>query len=185
MPEYAQSLTYLFAVGTVFLQLVVVLVVLLRIVLKQFPRAIDVYVRKYGVLLAAVAALGGSVLSLWYSEVVGLPVCVLCWLGRTMMYPLAVILVVAVVRKSRDVWPYGLALAVCGAVITGYHHLYQMGLVKGSVCTTLSNGVDCARRYVFEFDYVTMPLMGFTMFVVIAGLLLLVRGDRKMDTSTT
>lgn len=34
-------------------------------------------------------------MSLWYSEVVGLPVRPLCWFARTMMYPLAVVLVVA------------------------------------------------------------------------------------------
>lgn len=178
MESFAPTLTYLFAVGTILLLLVVFVALMTRVATGRFvPPSVESIVQRFGLHVAAVFSVFGSLMSLYYSEVVGYAPCALCWLGRTMMYPLAVILVVALVRRERDVWPYGVALSVGGMLITGYHHLYQIGVVQGTLCNALKDGGDCARRYVYEFDMVTMPLMGFSLFAFV-GLLLWVTRPR-------
>lgn len=176
MASLAPTLTYLFAVGTILLLLTVFVTLMTRAATGRFlPPSVAPLVQRFGLHVAAVFSVFGSLMSLYYSEIVGYAPCVLCWLGRTMMYPLAIILVVALVRRDKQVWPYGLALSVVGMLITGYHHLYQIGAVAGSLCTALSDGVDCAKRYVYEFDLVTLPLMGFSLFAFVALLLWLTR----------
>ncbi len=169
MPAYAQTLTYLFAVMTVFLLALVFTMAISRIAMGAWvPTRLMSYFQAYGLRIAMLFGVSAVCMSLWYSEVVGLPVCPLCWFARTMMYPLAVVLVVAVVRKDRTVWPYILSLSGIGMFITGYHHLYQIGFVEGALCKAIRDGGDCAQRFIFEFGFVTMPLMGFTLFVSIA-----------------
>jgi disulfide bond formation protein DsbB len=87
-----------------------------------------------------------------------------------MMIPSAVLALVAYVRKDVHVWVYIFSLACIGMGITLYHHLYQIGVVAGTICTALVDGGDCAKRYVYEFDFVTLPWMGFTIFSVLAFL---------------
>lgn len=172
MPEYAQTLTYLFSLGIVALQAGVLGIVLYRLIYKEWvPKESRAVVQRFGLALAAALPVAALFLSLWYSDVVGIPVCPLCWFARTLMYPLAIILPIAAWRRDLGIVPYALTLSAVGAVITGYHHLYQMGLAPTGACDLLAGGGDCATRYVFEFGYVTMPLMGFTLFVVI-GLIL-------------
>lgn len=176
MTPFADSVTNILALGTVALLLAVVSAVVYRLLSGQWlPHALHDHVVRYG--LAAAASLSGAalVMSLWYSEVVGLPVCPLCWFARTMMYPLAVILLIAAVRRDTGVVPYALSLAAIGAAITGYHHLYQMGIAPSGACDLLAEGGTCAVRYVFEFGFVTMPLMGFALFCTIGLLLWVVR----------
>ncbi len=172
MTPLADTVTYLLALGTVGLLVVVVGALGYRIVKGTWlPEALHAHIARFG--LAGAATLSGAalVISLWYSEVIGIPVCPLCWFARTMMYPLAVVLAVAAYRKDVAVVPYALALAAIGAAITGYHHLYQVGIAPSGACNFLAEGGTCATRYVFEFGFVTMPLMGFTLFCAI-GLLL-------------
>lgn len=181
MPEYAQTLTYFFAVGSVLLNCLVAIAVVTRIATGVWlPASVRDAAERWALPVATLFALGGVGASVWY-EVVGVPVCVLCWFARCMLLPLALILVVAVWRRSTDVRPYALALAGVGLVISGYHHLLQIGLVTGSLCSALDEGgVDCARRYVYEFDWVTMPWFGFTLFSTIALLVWIAR--RPTDT---
>lgn len=180
MPEYAQTLTYLFALGIVGMHVVLVAALLYRVVNGTWIPAILVpCLQKWGLALAATLPVTSFFLSLWYSEIIGIPVCPLCWFARTLMYPLAVILPLAALRRDVSVVPYVLALSGLGVVLTGYHHLYQMGLASGSACAVLSGGGECATRYVFEFGYVTLPLIGCTVFLMIALLVWLARPSRE------
>jgi disulfide bond formation protein DsbB len=176
MPAYAQTLTYIFALGMVGMHVVLIASALHRIVTGVWvPAQVYPYVRRFGLGVAAVLAVAALLLSLWYSEIVGLPVCVLCWLTRTMMYPLAIMLPIAAWRGDRALWPYILSLSMIGGVISGYQHLMQMGVVAGGFCHALSGNTDCAARYVYEFGYITMPMYGLTVFAAIALLAWLAR----------
>ena len=180
MTDTVATLNYLFALGTLGLLAIVVATLAWRATTGYLlPRPLAPYVEPY--LLWAIAALGvvSSALSLWYSEVVGFPPCALCWFARTMMYPIAIIGTVAAWRKDASVWPYLFTLAIIGMMITGYHHLYQVGYVEGTLCNALADGGDCAKRYVYEFGFVTFPFMGFVVFSVMALLSWLMRGHKQ------
>jgi disulfide bond formation protein DsbB len=169
MEGYVATITYLLAVGTVLLGLLILITLLTRLSTGAwFPPSVDGWVKKLSLHIIAGWTVLSVVLAFWYSEVVGFEPCPLCWLARTMMFPLAVIGVVAAWRNDRNAWPYLISLSAVGMLITGYHHLYQMNWISGAVCNALEGGGDCAKRYVFEFDFVTLPLMGFVLFMATA-----------------
>lgn len=169
MEGYVATTNYLLAVGTVFLGLLVLITLLTRLTTGAwFPPSVDTYIRNSILRIIAAGGVFAVVMSFWYSEVVGFTPCPLCWLARTMMFPLAVIGVVAAWRNDRNAWPYMVSVSLVGMLITGYHHLYQMNIISGTACKALEGAGDCAKRLVFEFGFVTLPLMGFVLFVAIA-----------------
>lgn len=111
---------------------------------------------------AIIATLG----SLFFSEVLHFPPCVLCWYQRICMYPLVVIITTAVLRKDKNVHFYVLPLATIGWVIALYHNLLYYKLIPESLkpCVT---GVSCTTKYIEWFGFVTIPLLSFIAFTVI------------------
>jgi len=118
-------------------------------------------------------ALVASTGSLYLSDVVGFVPCSLCWYQRIAMYPLVVLLLVAMVRRDAPVWRYALPLAVIGAVIAAYHVTiqFQPSLDVG-VC---SAGASCTGRYLAIFGFVSIPVMAGGGFLLITALMALVR----------
>src|SRR3989344_5573951 len=58
--------------------------------------------------------------SLFFSEVMKFPPCVLCWYQRICMYPLVVILTVGILRGDKKVYLYVLPLSISGLIIAIY-----------------------------------------------------------------
>ncbi|WP_418280047.1 disulfide bond formation protein B [Halorubrum sp. DTA98] len=73
-------------------------------------------------LVATVATAG----SLYFSEVMGLVPCDLCWYQRILMYPLVVVAGVAAVERRASVWRTGLPLSLSGVVVAAYHSSVQL-----------------------------------------------------------
>ncbi len=122
-----------------------------------------------GWLVAATATLG----SLYYSETAHFVPCQFCWYQRIFMYPLAVILLVAAVRKDRGIWRYGLPLSVIGLAISLYHYQLQLFPEQGS--GACSDGVPCTVKYVEELGFASIPFMAACGFLAIFILMLLAR----------
>ncbi len=178
MTPFVTSLTHLFGYAMALLHVAIIILLTYRMVRGAWLPLLTVHAAVVRWFVAALPV-AGLVLSLWYSEVVGLPVCALCWFGRTMLYPLAIMLPLAAWRRDGGVWLYAVPLTIVGALITGYQHLLQVGVVEGSVCAALRGAGDCAARYIFELGYITMPLFGFTLFVAIGLLLWIGREERE------
>lgn len=123
-------------------------------------------------LIATVSMLG----SLYLSEVAKFFPCKLCWYQRICMYPLALILGIAALRRDRGVRVYVLPLAGIGAVVAAYHSWIQAFPPAGgsSFCTT---DAPCTERYVWEFGFVSIPLMALSGFLFVITMMLLARGD--------
>lgn len=121
---------------------------------------------KNGLLIAFVVALGSTVFSILYSEFIGFAACVLCWYQRIFMYPLVILLGLALYRKDKGIIDYALVLAAAGSIVSLYHNYIYYGGSSILPCDALG-GVSCAQRYVFEFGYITIPLMSLTAFVLI------------------
>ncbi len=115
-------------------------------------------------LQALVATLG----SLFFSEVMQLPPCKLCWYQRIVMYPLVWILGVGIYKKDKNSVIYALPLAVIGLLIAVYHNLLYYGVIPESLapCTL---GVSCTTKFFEWFGFVTIPLLSLAGFVVICG----------------
>ncbi|MEX2527889.1 MAG: disulfide bond formation protein B [Gemmatimonadota bacterium] len=116
--------------------------------------------------LAWLAVTTASLGSLYLSEVVGFVPCLLCWYQRIAMYPLVVILGVALLLGDTRVWRYVLPLAGMGLLISSYHVLIQFQPVVALV--PCSEEIPCTVRYLSVFGFVSIPVMA-SMGFIFAG----------------
>ncbi|HEU5114678.1 MAG TPA: disulfide bond formation protein B [Candidatus Paceibacterota bacterium] len=105
--------------------------------------------------------------SLTYSEVIGYSPCVLCWYQRILMYPQALLMGIALGRKDRSIKLYGLVMSIVGGVIAAYHYIGQLGGTP-LPCSAVGVSVSCAQKFTLEFGYITIPMMAFSAFALIA-----------------
>ncbi len=119
--------------------------------------------------VVAFIALSGS---LYFSGVLKLPPCMLCWYQRIAMYPLVFVLGVGLFRDDSNVWRFALPLPIVGAVISAYHVAlqYQPSL-EVLECTT---GVPCTARLLVVHGFVSIPVMAGSAFLLITALLVTV-----------
>ena len=80
------------------------------------------------------------------------------------MYPQVILLGIAMLRKARSISYYIIPLSVIGAAISIYHYIIQR-LDYASSCA--ADGVSCASKYIFNFGYITIPVMALTAFLLI------------------
>ena len=126
--------------------------------------------------------------SLWFSEAANYNPCRLCWYQRTAMYPLAVITLVALIRRAvvrgadtqREITPYAVALAAVGLVVSTYHYIVEWyPTLESNVCAI---DVPCTTIWFREFGFVTLPFMAGCGFLSIIILLSTTR-SRSVGTS--
>jgi len=113
--------------------------------------------------LVAIASMAGS---LFFSEVMHLPPCVLCWYQRICMYPLVLLLPLGIALEDTKIRFYGLSLSVVGLVIAFYHCLLYYKVLPEAIIPC-SNGVSCTIRLIEWFGFITIPLLSFAAFLFI------------------
>jgi disulfide bond formation protein DsbB len=119
-----------------------------------------------GAAIAIVATAG----SLYLSEGAHFLPCRLCWYQRIGMYPLAVIMLIAALRRDTKVWPYGLGLALPALAISIYHVLVEHFPSLEGACEVTN---PCSIVWARHFGVVTIPYMagsGFAAISVALGL---------------
>ncbi|MFA5774620.1 MAG: disulfide oxidoreductase [Ilumatobacteraceae bacterium] len=115
--------------------------------------------------LAAAIATTAMLGSLYFSEIVNYVPCRLCWYQRIMMYPLAIILIIAAIRRDSKIGWYAVPLASIGASVSTYHWLLERfpNLDAGACEVT----VPCEFVWFENFGFVTLPFMAFTGFFAV------------------
>jgi disulfide bond formation protein DsbB/cytochrome c5 len=117
----------------------------------------------YLALLAAwVATLG----SLYFSEVAGYVPCVLCWYQRILMYPLALVLAIGLLRRDPHLPVYVLPFSLTGLGIATYHYLLEKTDLF-SHATVCQAGVSCVTAWINWFGFITIPLLSLVAFLII------------------
>jgi disulfide bond formation protein DsbB len=124
-------------------------------------------------------ALSATLGSLVMSEVFHLPPCLLCWYQRIFMYPLVVILGVAILRRDGS-WPLTtIILAGIGWLIALYHTLLQWSILPSTLapCTI---GESCLTLQINWLGFITIPFMSLMAFtVILAAAYVYMKGDRN------
>ena len=124
-------------------------------------------------------ALVATLASLFFSEVMDLPPCVLCWYQRIFMFPLVVILGVGLLPFDPSSIKYSLPLAIGGWGVALYHCLLYAGFIPESI-QPCSQGVSCADAKSQAIGIVPIPLLSIVAFSVIIVLLIAAkRGMRR------
>lgn len=130
----------------------------------------------YAAWMIALIATAGS---LFFSEVMDLPPCVLCWYQRIAMYPLVIIIGIGIATSDLRWKTYALPLTLIGLVISVYHNLLYYGLISESLapCT---QGISCTSRQIEWLGFITIPLMALTAFLSLTACLLLYKPNKNL-----
>lgn len=120
--------------------------------------------------VASLATLG----ALFFSEVMELPPCVLCWYQRIFMFPLVIVLPLGLFPFDAKVVRYALPLALVGWAIALFHVLVVFGVIPEGLrpCT---QGVPCAEVQIQWLGFVNIPVLSLAAFSAIAALLFAAR----------
>lgn len=116
--------------------------------------------------LAWGVALLATLTSLYFSEVLKYPPCSLCWYQRVFMYPLVLILPIAIVGKDKNLSTYLLVFSFLGLIVAGYHSLIYHNIISETfkVCTA---DLSCKTKQFELFNFLSIPVMSFVSFTVL------------------
>jgi len=125
-------------------------------------------------IVASVSTLG----SLFFSEIMELAPCALCWYQRIFMFPLVIILLLGLFPFDKNIIRYALPLAIIGWGFAFYHYLLYSGIIPESI-QPCSQGVSCSETYLDLFGFLTIPMLSLISFSIIIGFLLILRRRRS------
>ena len=172
----ADTINYLLALGTLGIQIATVFLIVVYFAPTFVPASerIRGFVESFGLWVAFVFALLSSLVNQFYNQGLGIPPCDLCWWGRIFLYPQIILFTMTFWcrRHIGTVADASIVLSIIGAGISLYHHLLQ--LFPNSIPCP-ATGVSCAQRFLFEFGYITYPLMAFSLFAFLIVTMLFVR----------
>ncbi|WP_347552681.1 disulfide oxidoreductase [Pseudalkalibacillus hwajinpoensis] len=133
----------------------------------------------FGAWATSVLALAGS---LYFSEVLRYEPCELCWYQRILMYPLVIILGIAMVKKDVRQWLYVLPLSVIGASVSLYHYLLQKASFLAESAPACGR-VPCTGEYINLFGFMTIPFLALLAFTIITTLMVVLYRQLKKEES--
>jgi disulfide bond formation protein DsbB/cytochrome c5 len=116
--------------------------------------------------LAQTAAWIAMMGSLWFSEVAHYIPCEWCWRQRILMYPMALILPIGILRKDENVPFYTLGLSGLGIGASTFHYLLQKTTWFNSF-GSCSAGAPCSITEINWFGFVTIPFLALIAFAII------------------
>ena len=119
-------------------------------------------------LVAATGLLG----SLFFSEVMGLKPCVLCWYQRIFMYPLVLVFLVGLFPLDRAVFRYAFPIAVIGWGFAVYHYLLYSGYIPENL-QPCSEDLSCADINLELLGFITIPMLSILSYTTIIIFLLI------------
>jgi len=109
--------------------------------------------------------------SLFFSEIMELPPCSLCWYQRVFMFPLVVVLSMGLFPFDSRVVRYALPLSVLGTLVALYHALLQGGVIPESAAPC-SQGVSCSDVDLLVFGFASIPVLSLIAFAAVTALLI-------------
>jgi disulfide bond formation protein DsbB len=103
--------------------------------------------------------------SMFFSNVMMLPPCMLCWYQRICIFPLSILLAVGFLKKDKNILFYSLPLVIVGWIISLYHNLLYYKIIPKAIIACTS-GVSCTDKQIEYLGFITIPLMAFTSLTI-------------------
>ena len=120
----------------------------------------------------------GTLGSLFFSEVMALKPCVLCWYQRIFMYPLVVIFLVGLFPLDHSVFRYAFPIAVIGLGFAVYHYLLYSGYIPEGL-QPCDKEASCAEINLELFGFITIPMLSILSYTTIITLLIIFRNRTR------
>ncbi len=139
------------------------------------------FLKNNALYLSWTTALASMLGSLYFSNVLNFPPCVLCWYQRICMYPIVAILGLGILRKDKNVSYYVLPFSLIGLGIAAYHNLLYYKIIPESLAPCVA-GVSCTTKFIEYFGFVTIPFLSFLGFLAISILMFIhLRGSKETN----
>lgn len=137
----------------------------------------------YLALLVAWVAMAGS---LYFSEVAGYQPCTLCWYQRILMYPLAGLLAIGLLRLDPHLPVLVLPFSLLGVGIATYHYMLEKTDLFSNA-TVCQAGVSCTTVWINWLGFITIPFLSLSGFLLISVLMAIAfnAGEPADDPETT
>ena len=166
-----ETMNYILSLGTILMMIAAAALLVTHYLRSSIPFARELIkpIERHGLWIGFALTLVASVFTLYYSDILGLSPCDLCWWQRICLFPQVVLFAIALWKRDASVALYSIALSIIGLGFAAYHHLLQV-LPSGTLPCP-AQGVSCAQRFVFEFGFVTLPLMAVAVFALIGVLM--------------
>ncbi|MEK7227809.1 MAG: disulfide bond formation protein B [Patescibacteria group bacterium] len=147
--------TTLVALGIIGLQIAIATFVVLWVGKSPFLK--NIY--RHSHIILSLIFIGGAFFSLIYEYGFGYEPCLLCWYQRIAIFGVALLSLTGDIRTNKTLQKQVLLFSLLGlmvAILHNYIDLIPSGL---DICGT---GPSCLKRYIYEFGYITIPMMSFT-----------------------
>lgn len=146
---------------------------------KGWGKKVSTFFGDHAILFSFLVAFGSVVGSLFYSEYAHFAPCELCWIERGLIYPQAIILLLALVAyRKKFAQKIGEFARIACLILSGidfpvsaYHTYLQLG--GGAIVPCSATGPSCQYVYFIQYGYVTIPSMALTAAALILAFMLL------------
>lgn len=173
--ETINTVNIIFASGTL-LAIVASLVLLIGLITRD-KSTLYAWTSKKALVLVFLIGFAGMAGSLTY-QFIGFAPCAFCWYQRILMYPIAIITFVALIRKkSAEVLDYTLILSIIGGVVALWHNIEKF--IGKDVLACDVTGTSCLIDYVKAFGFIDIPVMSLVFFVLI---ILIIVNKRRLSS---
>lgn len=126
---------------------------------------ISTFFGKYALPFGFLSTFFAMLMSLYYSDYLGVLPCGLCWFQRITIYSQVFLFGLAWYKKDYKIFPYSILLSSVGMVIALYHEYLQLGYNEFIPCPAIASTVDCAKPTFIEYGFVTFPFMSVVLFL--------------------
>jgi disulfide bond formation protein DsbB len=136
-----------------------------------YERIMD-WLASWAMQIGFLISFGATLGSIIYSDVVGFPACILCWIQRIFIYPQMFLFGLAWYRKDGVIIaPYMLLLSLIGGAVALYNWAKNMLLQYADInvaCPVVPGLPSCDKLYVLELGYITIAMMALNTFIWLA-----------------
>lgn len=130
----------------------------------------------FAAFLVAMAATAGS---LFFSNVMSVPVCELCWYQRIALYPLVVIIGIGLFPWNPGMLRTAVTFTAIGWLTAVFHLLLIAGLIPENARPCIQ-GIPCSETHFYLFGLLNIPTLSLLTFGLIGALLCLAH---RIETS--
>ncbi len=160
-----QLLACLTVLGELFIAGLGTLFLLEKFKLLELHKMVKKILSKNSYYFVFLISLFGILGSLFFSDIVKLKPCALCWYQRILLYPQPILLYIGILRSKKVLKPCLLVMNTLGAALGIYQYILQR-FPSSLLSPCDASGVSCVKGYQFYLGYISIPLMAATAFVL-------------------
>ena len=123
---------------------------------------------------AWIIATSGTLISLFFSEIVQVPICVLCWYQRIALYPLVIMLPLALFPFDASIIRYASPLVIFGWFVALFHVLVVAEIIPETLQPCVL-GIPCSETHINLLGFLNIPVMSLITFSFLGLLLFLAK----------